>query len=58
MSAPLSRPNAREHRRIVVAERAGMDLHDQAVVDAHRRHFGQHLGAEQFGVGGGELAAR
>ena len=37
----------------MVAEAAGMDLHHQAIVHAHRRHFGEHLRAEQFGIGGG-----
>ena len=27
-----------------------MDLHDQAVVEAHARHFGQHLGTKTFRV--------
>ncbi len=27
-----------------------MDLHHQSVVQAHRRHFGQHLRPEEFGV--------
>ena len=33
---------------VVVADAAGMDLHDQAVVDAHARHLGEHLGAEEL----------
>lgn len=36
--------------RIVVAHRAGVDLHDEPVDDAHARHLGQHLRAEEFGV--------
>ncbi len=28
-----------------------MDLHDHAVLDRHARHLGQHLGAEQLGIG-------
>jgi C-terminal processing protease CtpA/Prc len=30
-------------------------LHDQPVVQAHRRHFGQHLRPEQFGLLGVKL---
>ena len=30
----------------MAAKRAGMNLHHQSVVDAHARHFGQHLPAE------------
>ena len=29
-----------------------MDLHDEPVVEAHARHLGQHLGAEEFCVFG------
>src|SRR3546814_4574899 len=36
---------------IMVAARAGMNLHHHAVLDAHRGEFGQHLGAEQLGIG-------
>ncbi len=36
---------------VVIAERAGVDLHHQAIVDAHTCHLGQHLGAEQLGIG-------
>ncbi len=39
---------ALEHRRIVIAEAAWVDLHDEAVVDAHPCHFRQHLSAERF----------
>ena len=35
-----------------------MDLHDEPVVEAHRRHFRQHLRAEEFGVGVGDFAGR
>ena len=34
----------------MVAEGPGVDLHHHPVLDAHRRHLGQHLGAEQLGV--------
>src|SRR5688572_32187654 len=34
---------------VVVAEGTGVDLHHHPVLEAHRRHLGQHLGAEQFG---------
>ena len=34
----------------MIAERARMDLHDHAVLDAHRRHLGQHLGAEHLRI--------
>jgi hypothetical protein len=33
-----------------------VDLHGHAVLKAHPRHFRQHLGAEQFGLGGIGLA--
>jgi hypothetical protein len=39
---------------IVVAVRAGVDLHDQPVVQAHAGHLGQHLGPEQLGLGRGD----
>jgi hypothetical protein len=32
------------------AERARVDLHHEPVVEAHARHLGQHLRAEQFGI--------
>ncbi len=41
---------APEHDRVVVPSRAGVDLHDQAVFEAHRRHLGQHLPAEEVGL--------
>src|SRR5882672_10337880 len=37
-----------EEPRVVIAERARMNLHDQAVVEAHACHLGEHLRAEQF----------
>src|SRR5206468_12271698 len=37
--------------RIVVAERAWMDLHHEAVLQADPRHLGQHLAAKCFGFG-------
>ncbi len=43
----------REQLVVMVAEAAGVDLHHQAIVHAHRRHFGEHLRAKQFGIGGG-----
>ena len=51
MSQPLSLPKARKTDRIVVAHRSRMDLHDEPVLEAHARHFGQHLRAEHLGVG-------
>ena len=33
-----------------------MDLHDHAVLDAHGRHLGQHLGAEQLRILGGRAS--
>ena len=33
-----------------------MDLHHEAVVEAHPRHLGQHLAAEQLGLVGGRAA--
>ena len=42
---------AREDGGVVVAHGAGMDLHHEAVGDAHAGEFGEHLGAEQFGIG-------
>ena len=39
-----------EERLVVIAERAGMDLHHHAVLHAHGRHLGEHLGAEQFRI--------
>ena len=45
-----------EQPAVVVAKRARMDLHHQAVIDAHARHLGQHLGPEEFGIGGIGLA--
>lgn len=41
-----------EQRRVVVAQGARMDLHDEAIFKAHQRHLGKHLGAEQPGIGG------
>src|SRR5690606_6839343 len=35
---------------VVVAKRARMNLHHEAVVDAHARHFSQHLGSKQLCV--------
>ncbi len=39
----------------MVAVRAGVDLHHQPVVQAHAGHLGQHLGAEQLGLGRGDV---
>ena len=33
---------------VVVADRAGMELHGQAVFDAHAGHLGQHLRLEDL----------
>ena len=38
---------AGEQGGVVVAQRARMELHHHPVLDAHPRHFGQHLAAEQ-----------
>ena len=46
-----------EDRRIVVAERAGMDLQDEPVFETHRRHFREHLRAEELGVLRRDVAA-
>ena len=35
-----------------------MDLHDHAVLHAHRRHLGQHLGAEQLRILGIRISRR
>ena len=43
---------------IVVAHATGMNLHDQPVLQAHLRHLGQHLGAEQFLLLGVGVAAK
>ena len=37
-----------EERAVVIAERAGMDLQDEPVIEAHPRHLRQHLTAEQL----------
>jgi hypothetical protein len=46
-----------EQPAIVIAKRARMNLHHQAIVDAHLGHLDQHGGAEQLGIRGGEFAA-
>ena len=46
----LVAPEPLEQPAVVVAETAGVDLHHQAVVQAHAGHHRQHVGAEQFGV--------
>ncbi len=56
MSAPLSRPNVSKQPAVVIAERARVNLHHQAVFLAHLRHLDQHGRAEQLGIGGRELA--
>ena len=38
----------------MVAQRAGVDLHDQAVVEAHPCHLGEHLAAEGVGLLGAD----
>ncbi|MNT10780.1 hypothetical protein D3C72_1456280 [compost metagenome] len=42
----------------VIAEAAGVKLHHQTVLNRHGGHFGQHLSAEQFGVGGAGRCGR
>ena len=56
MSAPLSAPEPLEQRAVVVAERADVELHDQAVVDAHAGKLDQHVAGEPAGVVGRRLA--
>ncbi len=41
---------------IVIAVAAGVELHHQAVLHAHARHLGQHLGTKQLLFGGVGLA--
>ena len=43
---------AGKYLAIVIAAAAGMDLHHQTVLEAHARHFGQHLGAEELLLSG------
>ena len=50
MSAPTFGAEAVEQRRVVIAPGARMDLQHQPVVEAHARHLGEHLAAEQIGV--------
>ncbi len=47
---------ARIEQRIVVAERARMDLHHQTVIEAHAGHLGEHLRAEELGIALARLA--
>ena len=49
---------AAHHRVGVVAERAGVDLQHQAVVEAHARHLGQHVAAEAVGLLGARPGRR
>src|SRR3546814_15132765 len=44
-----------EQPRVMIAEGAGVDLHDEPVVEAHPRHHGQHMRAKQLGVGRADL---
>src|SRR3546814_2120493 len=41
----------------LIAEGAGVDLHDEPVVEAHPRHHGQHMRAKQLGVGRADFVA-
>ena len=41
---------ALENQRVVIAVRAGMELHDKAVFHAHPRHLQQHMAGEDFRV--------
>ena len=41
---------------VVVAYGAGVKLHDEAVVEAHACHFGEHLGLKEGGIFGGGAA--
>ena len=47
---------APEHRGIVVANRAGMELHDQPVFAAHAGHLDQHMRGESPSVSGSSVA--
>ena len=49
---------ALEERRVVIAEGARMDLHDEPVVEAHPRHLGQHLAAKGLRFVGRKIAAQ
>ena len=42
----------------MISETAGMQLHDEAVFQAHARHHGQHVGAEKLGVCGTDRLCR
>ena len=46
----LVAPEAFEQLAVVIAQAPRMDLHDQPVIDTHRRHFCEHLRAEKFGI--------
>ena len=46
----LVRTETPEHCRIMVADRAGVDLHDQPVLAAHAGHLNQHMRGEASGV--------
>ena len=48
--APLVTTVTGEQRTIMVAKRAGVNLHDHAILNRHARHLGQHLRAEQFRI--------
>ena len=34
----------------MIAERTHVHLHDQPILDAHARHFHQHMPGETFGI--------
>ncbi len=55
---PLVAAEAAHHERIVIAQAARVNLHDEAVVDAHRGHLGQDLATERLGLGGGDGAGK
>ena len=38
--------------RVMIANAAGVQLHDEAVFDAHAGHLGEHLRLEELGVAG------
>ena len=49
---PLVRTEPVGERRVVAPPRAGVELEHETVVEAHRRHLGEHLAPEELGVGG------
>ena len=54
---PLVRAEALENQRVVIAELAHVELHYQAVLDAHAGAFHDHVAGEAGSVLGGGRAA-